>query len=155
MFKFRLQRVLEMREKREEEAATQLAAARDAASRALEAAHALEAAQRAQLEQVAAVSGSGVSVGQLQNLTLLVEAMGAQVDDAYREVDTAQLQVRDQFAKFAAAFKDRQVLNKLREKDHLAWRSAEAQADRSQMDDIALSQFVRGGSGPTSGGSGL
>lgn len=143
MFKFRLQRVLELREKREEEAATQLAAAREEAARALELARTLEAEQHAQIRTVAATSSGGVSVGQLQNLSLLVQRMGEQVSDAYRAVDSAELQVRERLTQFAGAFREKQVLHKLKDRDLVAWRAAEVQADRSAMDDIALGQFFR------------
>jgi flagellar protein FliJ len=154
MHKFRLQRVLELREKRQDDAATDLATAREAAARALEAARTLELQQRTHLEQVAAVTGGGVSVGQLQNLSLLVQRLGDQVDDAYRVVDSTELQVRERLAQFASAFRDRQVLAKLKQKDLDAWRTAEASADRAAMDDVALSQFVRAARTATAGEKG-
>jgi flagellar protein FliJ len=151
MFKFRLQRVLDLREKREEEAATELAAARGEAERALELARALEAEQHSHIRTVAASAGGGVSVGQLQNLSLLVQRMGEQVSEAYRAVDSAEVQVRDRLTQFASAFREKQVLHKLKDRDLTAWRAAEVQADRSAMDDIALSQFVRAAAGSAAG----
>jgi flagellar protein FliJ len=154
MYKFRLQRVLELREKREEEAATELATAREQADRALQAARRLEDEQRSHIEKVAAATatGGGLSVGQLQNLSLLVQRMSERVDDAYRTVDTAELQVRERMSQFTTAFKDRQVIDKLKSRDLLAWRAATAQADRAAMDGIALTQYLR--SRKPAGGSG-
>jgi flagellar protein FliJ len=145
MYKFRLQRVLELREKREGEAATELATARKHADLALQAARRLEDEQRSHIEKVAAATatGGGLSVGPLQNLSLLVQRMSERVDDAYRTVDTAELQVRERMTQFTTAFKDRQVIDKLKSRDQLAWHAAEAQADRTAMDGIALTQYLR------------
>jgi flagellar biosynthesis chaperone FliJ len=52
---------------------------------------------------------------------------------------------------FTVAFRDRKVLDRLREREMDDWRAGEVQADRRLMDDIALARFVRKG-GASQGG---
>jgi len=140
MFKFRLQRVLDLRAKREEEAATELAEAREAAEQARLAAEALRNAR----EQAAAAGVPGARpVGYLQNASYLLAQIDQQVDAARQAAHEAEGVVRERFAAFATAFQERRVLDKLREKDHDAWRAAAVQLDRATMDAIALTRFTQ------------
>jgi flagellar export protein FliJ len=141
MFKFRLQRVLDLRAKREEEAATELAEAREAAERAqLEA----EALRKARVQAAAAGGAPGARpVGQLQNTSYVLSQIDLQVDAAHQAAHAAEGVVRERFAAFATAFQERRVLDKLREKDHDSWRAAAVQLDRATMDAIALTRFAQ------------
>lgn len=141
-FRFRLQRVLDMRQKSEEAAATRLADARREEEQAREAVAQMQSA-RDQGMQAAAPAAGTASIGQLQNLRFLVERLNDEVDQAEREVDEAGRQVGQRLEEFSNAFRDRKVLERLRERALESWKGEEVQADRQAMDNIALARFVR------------
>jgi flagellar FliJ protein len=142
MFRFRLQRVLELRERRERDAATALTRAQDAAAAARRDAAALAAA-RAELaaERPAASATGGMAVGALHNLAFLLDHMDARVARAGAAVHSAEGAVGAHEQALREAFRDRRTLDRLRERHQDAWRSGAAAADRQHMDEIALTRF--------------
>lgn len=140
MFKFRLQRVLDMRAKTEEDAGIQLATARESAERARELAVSLEAARA---ESIRRGASGGSTVGELQNLTYLIGQLDLRIDAAYQAVGAADAEVQSAFDRFTEAVKERRMLDKLRERDLTHWRANETQLDRNTMDAIALTRFTR------------
>jgi flagellar FliJ protein len=148
MFRFRLQRVLDLRQQREQEVATQLAEARSAEERARLAAEELLRARDRGAEVATRAQSRQLSAGQLQNLRYVVERMTDHANLAAAEADTARQKVDECMVEFTVAFRDRKVLDRLREREMDDWRAGEVQADRRLMDDIALARFVRkGGAG--------
>jgi flagellar protein FliJ len=141
-FRFRLQRVLELRERVEQTAAARLAAARDeadAAGRALESLHALRAAG---VGEIAAAHGARTA-GQMQNLTFLIDRLDGRLEAARGASAAADAAVREREGEFTAAFQERRVLDRLRERREEEWRAETGGEDRRRMDEIALSRFVR------------
>lgn len=152
MFKFRLQRVLDLRIKTEEEAALRLADARRGEERAKEAVAELENARDEGMQRASGSPGERPTIGQLQNLRFLVERLNQEVDHAQGEAEAAGKQVDRRLEEFSAAFRDRRVLHKLRDRAVESWKDGEVQADRQTMDNIALARFVRSrGKGPGKG----
>jgi flagellar FliJ protein len=145
MFRFRLQRILDMRQKREQAVAGQLAEARTAEERARLAAQELESARAAGAESASRAQSQNLSAGQLQNLRYVVDRMGDHVRFANEEADAAREQVDRAMVEFTAAFRERKVLDRLRDRQEEGWRSDEVQADRRLMDEVALARFVRKG----------
>ena len=143
MFRFRLQRVLDLRVKAEEGAAIRLADARHQAEAATRTAARLEATREEGMHRATARPGQPATVGQLQNLRYVIERLNHEVEHAYREVEAASKQVDQRLDEFSAAFRDRRVLDKLRERALESWKGDEVQADRQAMDNIALARFVR------------
>lgn len=143
MFRFRLQRVLDLRQQREQEVAGQLAEARGAEERARLAAEELERARDRGAEIATRAQSRQLSAGQLQNLRYVVERMTDHANLAAAEADTARQRVDACMVEFTVAFRDRKVLDRLRERELDDWRAGEVQADRRLMDDIALARFVR------------
>ena len=139
MFRFRLQRVLELRERREQAVATELVQAKDAASAARETREALESA-RTDLASAPAVASS---VGELLNLAFLLEQLDARVTDADSAVGEADETVTRVQDALRVAFQDRRALDLLRERHLDSWRAAETQLDRQTMDEIALTRFTQ------------
>jgi flagellar FliJ protein len=152
MFRFRLQRVLDLRQQREQEVAGQLAEARGAEERARLAAEELERARDRGAEIATNAQSRQLSAGQLQNLRYVVERMTDHANLAAAEADTARQKVDACMVEFTVAFRDRKVLDRLRERELDDWRAGEVQADRRLMDDIALARFVRKG-GASQGGA--
>jgi flagellar FliJ protein len=151
MFRFRLQRVLDLRQQREQEVATQLAEARSAEERARLAAEELLRARDRGAEIATSAQSRQLSAGELQNLRYVVERMTDQANLAAAEADTAREKVNACMVEFTVAFRDRKVLDRLRDREMDDWRAGEVQADRRLMDDIALARFVRKG-GASQGG---
>lgn len=140
MFRFRLQQVLELREKQEQSRASQLVNALGAEREA----------QRA-LTDLRAVRESGTdsahtttrSVGELANFAFIMERIDGQIADASEAVDAAGEIVSQAQSALNEAFKDRRVLDRLRERHAENYRATTEQTDRRHMDDIALSRYVQ------------
>lgn len=143
MFRFRLQRILDMRQKREQAIAVQLAEARSSEENARLAAEALERARDEGAVSASRAQSRNLSAGQLQNLRYVVDRMGDHVRFAAQEADQARDNADRKLVEFTAAFRDRKVLARLRERALDGWRADEVKADRRVMDEIALSRFAR------------
>ena len=142
MFRFRLQRVLELRERRERDAATALTRAQEAADAARQNAEALAMARAELASNDVAGAGAGVPVGALHNLAFLLDRMDERVAHAGAAVRAAEGVVGEHEGALRAAFRDRRTLDRLRERHQNAWRANAAAADRQLVDEIALSRFA-------------
>lgn len=142
MFNFRLQRVLDLRAKHEKDAAIRLAEAEERAEAAERARAALEAVRAENAARLAAAHGGG-TVGQLRSLGLVLESLDVRIGHAGTAVEAAEEGVRRSADEMRAAFRDRRVLDRLRERHLESWRAEEVQADRASMDSIALTRFVQ------------
>ena len=149
MFKFRLQRVLELRQKSEEEAATRLAEARGGEAAARQTFATLQDAREEGLRKAAPSSGRP-SVGDLQNLRFLVDRIDEHMDVAHQEAEAAAQQVLARMDEFSIAFRDRRMLDRLHDKALESYRVEEVQEDRKLMDSIALTRFLRSRGGAAS-----
>jgi flagellar FliJ protein len=142
-FNFRLQRILELREKHEQAKARELAAAHEraeAAARAHDALTALRADSRAQLH--AAAQGAP-RVGHLHQLGTVLASLDERLVVASDVVKDADAGVQQAQALLESAARDRRVLDRLKERHAQAWRTDEAQKDRVHMDEVALSKYAR------------
>ena len=142
MFKFRLQRLLDLREARERETAVALVRAEAACDAARDTLARLEAARETGRRALLGESGAG-TVGQLRNVAFVLEQMDRQVGEAasmMHDVEKAAEQVR---GVLNTAHVERRVLDKLRDRHEADWRGAEVREDRETMDAIALSRFVQ------------
>lgn len=143
MFKFSLQRVLELRAKREQEAGAALASARDQADQARQECEELEQVRAHGMLSAAAARGAGVTVGQLRNFGVVLEALDQQLASAQSVAHEADAEVEHRLTDLTSASQDRQVLDRLRQKHLQGWRTEEVQEDRKLMDSIALTRHVR------------
>lgn len=145
-FSFRLQRVLELREKKEQAMASQAAAARaqaDAARAAREALEHVRAAGRERMHEVHAREAQLPSVGELQQMGLVLEALDTRVAQASTTHAAAEQVARAAQEQLAEAFRDRRVLDRLKEKQQHAWQAEAVRQDLAAMDGIALTRFVQ------------
>jgi flagellar export protein FliJ len=147
-FKFRLQRVLELREEAERARAIALTAAQDSATAARSARDAIDSAREAGRQTLAQASSTGMQVGTLQQMQLVLGALDSRLLSADGAVVTAESLVRRAQDELRAAFQARQALDTLREKQHETHRQAEVMADRTLMDEIALTRFQSADSTP-------
>lgn len=152
MFKFRLQRVLELRELREQQTATRLAQARTAADAAREATAALEALRTDSVERLSRRHAEGAPAGELRNVSYVLESLNRRIEEANNRTSVADEQVKGLVEEFSAAFRDRRVLDLLRHRRLDEWKATEASADRQAMDGIAISRYARGDAASTKEG---
>jgi flagellar protein FliJ len=145
MFRFRLQRVLDLRARKERDAATALVSAQEQAERAREAQERLMAAREALAAQAApgaaADAPNGPSVGVLRTLHYLLGRLDERVASAATDATTAEHEVVQRQDELRAAVTQRRTLDRLRDRHEESWRAAEAAADRQRMDEIALTRF--------------
>lgn len=142
-FSFRLQRVLELREKKEQAMATQAAAARAQADAARTAREALEHIRAAGRERMHEAHAALPSVGELQQMGLVLEALDTRVAQASTTHAAAEQAARTAQEQLTEAFRDRRVLDRLKEKQQHAWKAEAVRQDLATMDGIALTRFVQ------------
>ena len=142
-FKFRLQRILELRAQAEQAKARELAAARNLAEQAEAAQQALETLRDDSQAQIHAAALSSPRVGHLQQLGTVLDALDVRLERAAELVKAAEADVQVAQQKLEDAARDRRVLDRLKERHADAWKNEMAQKDRVQMDEIALLQFAR------------
>jgi flagellar protein FliJ len=141
VFEFRLQRVLELRERREQDTATRLAEARSEAHAARVAEEALETLRSDSIERLGGAHPHGTPAGQLHNLSFLLDHLNRQIQEARGVTEAANETVQRLLEEFTAAFKERRVVDRLRDRQHGEWKTGETNADRQAMDGIAISRF--------------
>ena len=142
MFKFRLQRLLELRERAEREKAIALVQAEAAADAARAALANLEAVRTIGRERMHAAQGVG-TVGQLRNLAFVLEQLDEHLQTAQASVSEAEQATELVRQDLSQAHQGRRVLDRLRERHEADWRGAAEQVDRRTRDDIALARFTQ------------
>ena len=144
MFRFSLQRVLELKARREEAAATELARTRAGAEEARCAREGLEAAKEEGVRQaMGARHGGKPTVGELRNAGFLLQQMEGRIEHARQAESAAEAKVEASMAALTAASQERRVLDRLREKHLEGWQAEQSHADRQTMDAIALTRFTQ------------
>jgi flagellar export protein FliJ len=143
MFKFRLQRLLDLRERAEREKAVELVRAEAAAEAARAALANLEAVRTIGRERMHAAHGGDGTVGQLRNLAFVLEQLDRQLLTAQASVTEAEQQSALVRQDLSEAHQGRRVLDRLRERHEADWRGAAEHADRQTMDGIALARFTQ------------
>jgi len=143
-FKFRLQRVLDLRERREREMATALAEAQRQAAEARRAHEELESACANGNEHIAGTMAgeTGTTAGELQYLSVVLDHLRLQARAAGSVRAEAEVRVEQSTDAVAEAARARQVLERLRNTQHSEWQDGELQAEQRAMDAVALSQYV-------------
>lgn len=143
MFRFRLQRILELREKHEQEKALELAAAEDAAEHARRMRDELAQLQEASRAELLAANDMQPRIGHLQQLGMVVDSLEQRLQRAGEAVVDAEQQALTARSALELAARDRQVLDRLKDKHATEFRNEELHRDRQHMDEIALSRFGR------------
>ncbi|HET7275495.1 MAG TPA: flagellar export protein FliJ [Longimicrobiaceae bacterium] len=143
MFKFPLQRVLELREKREQEVASVLQEARTSADQAHRECGELELVRDRGARSLSDARMTAATVGQLQNLSYVLQRLDQHLLDAQAAAERADEKVTLCLDDFTAAFRDRRVIDRLRERHLESWRETETQLDRKTMDALALTRHTK------------
>jgi flagellar export protein FliJ len=144
-FRFKLQRLLELRRHLEQESAARLARARGDASEAQRALDELQAMRLASAEEVGRAAAEPINAGELQRLQLLVDRLDGHIDAASTLSREAESVAEGLAAEFEQALQKRRVLDKLQERNRASWRADEDRRDRAAMDAIASDRHARKG----------
>ncbi|MCZ8011526.1 MAG: flagellar export protein FliJ [Gemmatimonas sp.] len=142
-FRFRLQRLLELREQHEQAKARELAAAQDVAEQAEQAREALAALRADSHAHVHRATRRETRIGHLQQLGTVLASLDERLvlaTDVCRQADEG---VEAAQKTLEEAARDRRVLDRLKERHTDVWRTEEAARDRVRMDEAALTQFAR------------
>ena len=146
-FRFRLQRILDLREQHERERARSLG---DAQSD--------EARQKARVEDAAArledaastvrekAAETPMPAGALRNLALTIEAAQRRLERAADDHRAAEASVEEERGKFHEARKDRRSVERLRERREETWKEEASRADQKEIDQIAARRWKKEGS---------
>jgi flagellar FliJ protein len=140
---FRLQRVLDLRERAEQETARRLASRQHDAEKARDAHASLEALRTTSRDQVEQVHQDGTAVGHLQHMSYLLGQLDRRIAGASDEVIDAEQAVTRVRGELDSAVRDRRILERLRERHDDDIRQVDQAADRVLMDDIALARYAR------------
>ena len=147
MFRFSLQRVLDLKARREQAAAIELARTRAEADRAWEEHESLESARAEGMRQM--TTGARPTVGDLQNAGYLLQRLDERIAAAQNVAMKAEDRATASMGKFTLASQEKRVLDRLRERHLATWQTEQVEIDRKLMDDIALSRFTRSASTET------
>ncbi len=141
-FKFRLQRVLELREKAEQARARTLRETSESAELMREQANALHALRTLQRESLDAASRGLISAGELQHVSYVIAQLDSRLARATDDAAEAERIAVEAQQALQIASRDRRVLGRLKEKHAERFSENEQQRDRLHMDEIALSRFT-------------
>jgi len=142
MFRFRLQQVLDLRERQERELASQLVRALTEQQDAQSQRDTLQAVRNANAERTSQ-RGQMRAVGELTNLAFVISQLDDYIcsaDDLVQSADETVAKAKDALT---VAFQDRRVLDRLRERHQENHRTVAQQHDRRAMDDIALTRYTQ------------
>lgn len=142
MFKFPLQRLLDLKAQHERAMARQLANAQLAAEQERDVRDALAETHAAAHSSLAAAAGRGISVGHLVSMAQTLSPLQERVSHADERTVAAEQVVDQQHQRLAEASQERQVLDRLRDKRRELHRTEENAREQATMDAIALTRFT-------------
>lgn len=142
-FRFRLQTVLDLRERSERESAKRLLDARSEAEVARNAREDLEAVREAGRTLLTDAHGAGGAVGHLQNMAYVLGTVDQHIEDAHAVCQQADEHVVEQMTSYHEAFRQRKTIGQLKERKFEQWRSAEIKHEQKTMDEVALTRYAR------------
>ena len=141
-FKFRLQSVLEIRERDERDAGAKLADAENRVDEARMAQKALESIRESGSEAMHAAHASQ-TVGQMRTIGYVLDQLTHHIAEAQTRVDAAEQVVTQARSDLTSALQARRVLSRLREKHFDNWKTEDNAQEMKQMDEFALARFAR------------
>ena len=136
-FKFSLERVRQLRERMEQEAALHLARAQQVEG-AAQAAHEVAAARQFDAaDRLVGKPGTSVGVGELRPMVMLRERLTEATAHAATLQASAHAEVEQGARALSEAMQQRRVLDRLRDKKHTQWKAEENREDLGVMDEVA------------------
>jgi flagellar FliJ protein len=141
-FRFRLQRLLELRQLAQREAAIALATAKNAEEEARREQIAIAAERAAARELLLPPAGSHSRVSELRQVSVLLERLDASRAQAAYKVSKAENQVHQKQVQLGETVTKRRMLDRLKERQHEDWKQADERAERGVMDEIGRARFA-------------
>ncbi len=141
-FKFRLQRLLDLRQRAEREAAIALAAARNVEQEARREKESIAERRAATRAMLLPAAGSNCRVAELRQVSVLLERLDAGNAQADYKVSKAENLVHQKQVVLADTVTNRRVLDRLKERQRETWRVADERAERAVMDEIGRARFA-------------
>jgi len=142
-FKFRLDRLLDLRSRKEREQAEALGRAMREEHERREALDDAQARLGAAQEQATATPGHVTLAGALRNLGLTVAAALRERDVAEVSATEAETVVDAERTRYESAQRDRRVIERLREKRYEDWTREAGRKEQQEMDGLALERHRR------------
>jgi flagellar FliJ protein len=142
-FRFRLQRLLELRAEAEQARARTLVDASDHADTTRQTQAAMQSLRELQRDSAEAAAQGAITAGEMQQFNFVLDQLDDRLDRATDDVEEAERLVAEAQAALQEASRDRRVLDRLKERHTERWQEAEVQADRLVMDEVALSRFTQ------------
>lgn len=143
LFKFPLQRILDLRAKRQDEVARQLAQARSDADTSRAARDELAEARMTGEMQISEAKAAGPTVGEIASRSFALTQLDQRIAVASDALKAAEAHVDKVHVQLTGALQDKQVLDRLRLRMLDAYRATESNKDRTTMDAIALQRFAQ------------
>ena|SRR5258705_2754201 len=143
LFKFPLQRLLDLRAKRQDEIARQLAHARTAADSSRATRDQLAEARTTGQTQISEAHAAGPTVGEISSRSFALTQLDQRIAVASDALKAAEAHVDTVHGALTGALQDKQVLDRLRLRMLEAYRATESNKDRTTMDAIALQRFAQ------------
>ncbi|MBV6521241.1 MAG: hypothetical protein MNPFHGCM_01374 [Gemmatimonadaceae bacterium] len=144
MFRFPLQRLLDLRAQREQALARELVTAQEAAEAEHQRHDALASARDSAHARVSQAAAEGPTVGQLVSLNYAAAQLSERADAAQEAAVAADAHARDRRDALSSAAMDRQILDRLRTRREDEYRADQAHAERATMDAVALARHTHG-----------
>lgn len=140
-FKFPLQRLLDLKAKREQEIARQLADARRGADAERDVRDSLAATHAAAYRTVSEATSAAPTVGEIVSLSYTLLQLTERVEQATERTEAAEKVVDAKHEALNAVLQERRVLDRLRDKRLGIHRDEEKARDLQEMDAVALTRF--------------
>lgn len=142
-FQFRLQTVLEYKQKREEEEQRELGRLLEILGREQSRLEGLKHLQQARQEELAEKSAAGrLDVGELQRYHEYEKRIEKEIAAQAIRVQQAEMDVEEQRQRLLEAAKEKKIYEKLKEKHHDVYIAETEAEERKLLDDLATSKFV-------------
>lgn len=151
-YRFPLETLLELRDRRRQEKAKLLAEARARLADAESARASLEQVRAAGHEGLTRAHRDGGSIGHYRTLGMVMARLESDILAAETTCREAAERAEASFREFGAAVADHQSVGKLRERHHESWRIEQGRLEQKLNDESALTRHARGG-GLTSDGA--
>lgn len=143
-YRFRLQRLLDLRDTAQSARAIELAVARRAEMTATERLAEIVAQRAVEQDRIRSLqTRGGTPAGEIHGALGALQMLEGQLQQAERAVGDARATTEERLAAFQVASREHRVIERLKEKDQEAFRTAERRLDNRRMDEIALARFTR------------
>ena len=140
MFRFKLQRVLDVRRQVRERVEAELASIRKRLAQAKDALEALADRRRASVE--AFRERKTFTVEELKLFNYYVDGLALRILDGKKAVSAIETELKNKILELLDTRQDEQVMARLREKDLGRYRKEIARKETAFLDEVALRRFV-------------